>query len=147
MCCQKTIKIGMIVFLFYMNFNVVSFFENKKIENISAEKPLFFQQGQYRDGEYFQFTVDKPAFVWGSAAGVAMRTLASLAQCGTRFENFKSSVLRPGVIKSMLFWVPAVVGYRYSLVIKMNKNLQERLARYGESMVNHFSLNDQASEN
>lgn len=108
-----------------------------------SEKPSFLCQGRYKDGKYLQFTVDKSAFMWGCLAGVSMRSLVSLAQCGTKFENFKSSVLRPGIVKSMLFWVPMTIGYRYALAIKTNQKLEDRLAMYSENMVRQFSLDGQ----
>lgn len=147
MFCKKIIKTGTIFFVFCMPFNMDCFFKDKKIEPSVSEKPLFFQQGEYRDGNYLQFTVDKSAFIWGSMAGISMRTLVSLAQCGTKIESFKSSVLRPGVVKSMLFWVPMIVGYRYVLALKTNQKLQNRLAMYGENMAKHFSLDDQKPGN
>lgn len=110
---------------------------------MQREKPSFLRQGEYKDGKYLQFTVDKSAFFWGCLAGVSMRSLVSLAQCGTKIESFKSSVLRPGIVKSMLFWIPMTIGYRYALAVKNNQKLQERLATYGENMARQFSLDGQ----
>ncbi len=104
-----------------------SWWNSKQPELKLFEKPAFFQHGEYKNGTYTQITFDTHSLACATFAGVAARTLVSLAQCGNKFENFKSSVLRPGLVKSALFWLPALFAYRYSLSIKENNELQYKL--------------------
>lgn len=90
-------------------------------------KPAFYQTNFYAGGKYTQFTVDSRAFYAGLAAGGCARLLFSFANCGNKYETFKSSVLRPGIAKSALFWVPTFLMYNYTLSLKEKAALQKRL--------------------
>ncbi len=138
---KKFLMVTSGLFIFCMVSDVKTvWFSGQKEKSELSEKPPFFYQGKYKDGSFVQFAVDREAFVLGSLAGVSVRTLVALAQCGTKFENFKSSVLRPGIVKSVLFWAPAFGVYRYVLAIKTNDQLVHRLS---ENMKKHLSQEDQ----
>ena len=117
------------LFIFCMTFGVDAVWFGREKEKIELlEKPQFFHQDKYKDGTLVQFTVDRDAFLLANVTGISVRTLVALAQCGTKFENFKSSVLRPGAVKSVLFWAPAFGVYRYVLAVKSNDELLHRLS-------------------
>lgn len=115
-----------------MTADLNSWWESQRVEQVQElpHKPRFFQQGMYKHGRYTQFTVDTAGFFAGIAAGVTARTLVSFAQCGNKFESFKSSVFRPGCIKSALFWIPSIVAYRFVLSSKNNADLVRKLEQY-----------------
>jgi len=113
--------------LIFCLFSKKQFFCGHEKKNYSyKEKPAFFSRGDYDHGKYIQFSVDQNGGMLGLGLGVSIRTLVALSQCGTKFENYKSSVLRPGIVKSLLFWGPTVFGYKYALAIKRSDFSVER---------------------
>jgi len=92
-----------------------------------GEKPQAIQVGHYQHGRYVQFTLDMRAFCAGMLAGSCFRGLYSVATCGTEYKKFKQAAFTPGVAKSLLFWVPAVAAYQFSVLVNLKK--YEDLAR------------------
>lgn len=125
------------IIIFFSNFNygfcnpreMWDKYHQQQEQKYVGEKPNFCRQGFYNDGKFVQFTVDEKAFFYGLTAGAIARIIFVLASCDKKFETFKSSVVRPGLAKSVLFWVPTVFVYNSVMGNKEKEGLREKLAR------------------
>ena len=114
-------------------------------ESVLLQKPRWFQRGEYKHGHYIQLTFDEKAF-WGSMlAGGLSRTLVSIALCGNKLDSFKTAVLRPGITKSLLFWIPSFVAYKVIIDGKEKRSLFQRLEKtnhqYAPTALDPFGQN------
>lgn len=78
-----------------------------------GEKPAVIQRGYYKHGRYVQCNLDMQGALASLVAGGGFRFLYSVATCGTEYKKFKQAAFTPGVAKSFLFWVPAVMAYQF----------------------------------
>ena len=113
------IKNVLIVFCVFL---IKNCFSSVDISNdLTRKKPPFISRSDYEYGKCLHVVVDQNACLFGVGLGVSTRTLVALSQCGTKFESFVSSVVRPGTVKCLLFWGPTFLGYKYILAVKHNE--------------------------
>lgn len=125
------------IMIFFSNFNYGLFNPYEKWlqhnkehgQRYAGEKPSFCKQGFYKDGKFIQFTVDEKAFFCGVGVGAMARIILAFSNCYTKFETFKASVVRPGIAKSALFWLPTIFVYNSVMATKEKEGLLEKLAR------------------
>lgn len=94
-----------------------------------GEKPRLITSGYYEHGCYINFSVDRTAFGWAMVAGTAVRMGVAISNTGTKYETFRTAILRPGIAKSALFWGPALVAYNWVMNRKRTQFIENLLQK------------------
>lgn len=92
-----------------------------------GEKPNFMKLGYYERGRYVQCNLDMQGASTAMLAGGCFRFLYSVATCGTEYKKFKQAAFTPGVAKSFLFWVPAIVAYQFVVNAKDHEAFVQKM--------------------
>ncbi len=93
----------------------------------TGEKPVFFQIKPYNSGSYVQFNFDAKDFVFALMVKMTAQTMYAMAHTGTRIENFKTAVWRPGIARTIINWVPFFVTCSFLASMKEKKELIYKL--------------------
>lgn len=122
-------------------------YQRTRAEKHVGNKPACIQLKPYRNGSYIQFNFDAQDFGIAMTAKMMAQTMYAMAHTGTRIENFKTAVWRPGIARSIINWVPFMVTCSMLASIKdrfeLKKELQEvrRLQHNNSDEILHQEVN------
>ena len=102
-------------------------YKKKHAQKHVGEKPAWFKFMPYNNGSYVQFNFDARDFCLAMIVKMTAQTMYAMAHTGTRIENFKTAVWRPGIARSMINWVPFAVTCSMLASMKERKELAKKL--------------------
>jgi hypothetical protein len=110
-------------------------------KNLLQEKPNWLTMPRYKGGRYVQFNIDLGDFCAAMMVKMGAQTLYTMAHTGTRIENFKTAVFRPGMARAMINWGPFVTAcYLFSCVREKQELLQslQKPSKSAKNPLNQF---------
>lgn len=111
-----------------------------------GDKPAWLNILPYTHGHYVQFNLDAQDFCCAMTVKMLAQTLYAMAHTGTRIENFKTAVWRPGVARSVINWVPFCVTCSMLSTLKEKRQLLQQLEAVEHYVVKNDRTESEQSE-
>ena len=117
--------------------NYLDDYHRRRAEKYVGEKPPWIQMPCCKDGRYLQLNLDPWIFACATTVKILYQTFNTMARTGTKFENIKVSVFRPGVAGTISKWGPflqhiSLYGCCNKIVILkiLKKNLNKKIVHF-----------------